>query len=177
MEREYSSGSSSKARYFVGKEVEHTPAYGLKTLFVVGTHSPIRIVNSAIDEQCEHIYLGANMSFNGTMLQTWQDMIQHALNNEFWVTVDFDITHWTNFRHTFFKQFLDNNKFIPMISVKLPDLTMLGSNATIKIDDIDFNKTNEGVWCINKHKLIDNAEFTDWAQYKDDTIINPEEST
>ena len=63
-----------------------------------------------------------------------------------------------------------------MVSVKLPDLTSLGQNATIKIDDIDFNKTNEGVWCITKDKLIDNAKFTDWAQYKDDKIINPEET-
>ena len=166
----------AKAKYFTGIEVEHSPAHGLKTLFVVGIHSPIRIVNSAIDEQCEHIYFGANMSFDGTMLQTWQDMIQHALRMEFWVTVDFDISHWNTLKDTFFKQFLDNNKFIPMISVKLPDLTSLGQNATIKIDDIDFNKTNEGVWCITKDKLIDNAKFTDWAQYKDDKIINPEET-
>lgn len=166
----------AKAKYFTGIEVEHSPAHGLKTLFVVGIHSPIRIVNSAIDEQCEHIYFGANMSFDGTMLQTWQDMIQHALRMEFWVTVDFDISHWNTLKDTFFKQFLDNNKFIPMVSVKLPDLTSLGQNATIKIDDIDFNKTNEGVWCITKDKLIDNAKFTDWAQYKDDKIINPEET-
>ena len=166
----------AKAKYFTGIEVEHSPAHGLKTLFVVGIHSPIRIVNSAIDEQCEHIYFGANMSFDGTMLQTWQDMIQHALRMEFWVTVDFDISHWNTLKDTFFKQFLGNNKFIPMVSVKLPDLTSLGQNATIKIDDIDFNKTNEGVWCITKDKLIDNAKFTDWAQYKDDKIINPEET-
>ena len=171
MEREYSTGTTNNVKYFVGKEVEHTPAYGLKTLFVVGTHSPIRIVNSATDESCEHIYFGANMSFMGTRLHAWQDMIEHALRNDFWVTVDFDITHWTNLRYTFFRQFLDNDKFIPMISTKLPDLTMLGSNATIKVDDVDFNETNKGVWCISKDSMISNAKFTDWKAYEDDEII------
>lgn len=166
-----------KAKYFTGIEVEHTPAHGMKTLFVIGVHSPIRIVNSAIDESCLHIYFGANMSFTGQRLDAWQEMIQHALDNDFWVTMDFDVAYWTKLRYTFFRQFMNHKKFIPNISVKLPDLTMLGSNATIKIDDIDFDETNKGVWCITKDKLINNAKFTDWAQYKDDTIIKPEETT
>jgi len=165
------------AKYFVGTEVEHTPALGMKTLFVIGTHSPIRIVNSAVDQSCKHIYFGANMSFTGTRLHAWQDMIKHALDNEFWVTVDFDITHWTKLRYTFFRQFIEHDQFIPNISVKLPDLTSLGQNATIKIDDVDFDETNKGVWCIAKDTLIKNAKFTDWAKYKDDTIIKTEETT
>ena len=47
---------------------------------------------------------------------------------------------------------------------------------TIKIDDIDFDETNKGVWCISKDKLINNANFTGWKAYKDDTIIKPEET-
>ena len=62
--------------------------------------------------------------------------------------------------------------FIPMISVKLPYLQQLGYNATIKIDDIDFNATNPGVWCITLNELTKRKYFTDWNQYKKDQVIS-----
>ena len=40
-----------------------------------------------------------------------------------------------------------------MIRVK-PHIEQLGYNANIKIDDIDFNATNKGVWTISKRLLM-----------------------
>ena len=42
--------------FFVGTEVEHSPAYGMRTLFVVGIQDPARIVGLAQKKNCEHIY-------------------------------------------------------------------------------------------------------------------------
>ena len=39
MHRDYSSGTTYNVDFFIGKEVEHTPAYGMNTLFVVGVQS------------------------------------------------------------------------------------------------------------------------------------------
>ena len=36
MKRDYDSGVNEGVNFFVGTEVEHTPQYGKKTLFVVG---------------------------------------------------------------------------------------------------------------------------------------------
>jgi hypothetical protein len=36
MERDYESGVSDDAVFFIGTEVEQTPAFGLRTLFVKG---------------------------------------------------------------------------------------------------------------------------------------------
>ena len=36
MERVYDGDVDKDVRFFVGNEVEHTPAYGMRTLFVVG---------------------------------------------------------------------------------------------------------------------------------------------
>jgi hypothetical protein len=50
-----------EVKFFTGIEVEHTPALGKKTLFVVGVQ---RVDDIAANIQgCEHIYFGANQSF------------------------------------------------------------------------------------------------------------------
>ena len=38
MKRDYNSGISEDVTFFVGTEIERTPAFGMRTLFVVGTH-------------------------------------------------------------------------------------------------------------------------------------------
>ena len=50
-------------KFFIGTEVEHTPAYNQRTLFVVGVQSVERILPLAAQFDCPHIYFGANMSF------------------------------------------------------------------------------------------------------------------
>ena len=67
---------------------------------------------------------------------------------------------------------MENRKFIPQISVKLPYLQQLGYNATLKIDDKDFAATNPGVWCHRLHDLLSTDKFTDWDQYTGDEILN-----
>ena len=54
-------GHDDSVNFFTGVEVEHTPAHGLKTLFVVGVQSFEQITEHL--HGCEHIYFGANMSF------------------------------------------------------------------------------------------------------------------
>ncbi len=42
MKRNYDEASGvTGTTLFVGKEIERTPAYGMKTLFVVGTDTPV----------------------------------------------------------------------------------------------------------------------------------------
>ena len=61
-------------------------------------------------------------------------------------------------------------RFIPMISAKLPYINQLGYNAVLKIDDIDFDKSNPGVWCHRLHDLQSASTFTGWDAYKDDEV-------
>ena len=62
--------------------------------------------------------------------------------------------------------------FIPQISVKIPNLTAYNKNATVKIDDIDFKATNEGVWCHSLAQLQPKTLFTDWSEYGNDEVIS-----
>ena len=57
-------GHTDDTKFFIGTEVEHSPAYGQKTLFVVGRQNTKEVLARAINNNCPHIYLGANQSFS-----------------------------------------------------------------------------------------------------------------
>jgi hypothetical protein len=149
--------------------------YGEKTLFVVGSQHALDVVKLAAKNQINHIYCGANQSFElsengGTYNENadWENMIQRLLKEGFWVTFDFDVkyTEWVAECC-----FTETNRFIPMISVKLPYIEQLGYNACLKLDDKDFDASNPGVWTHRLHNLKDPQVFTDWSKYtKDETL-------
>ena len=168
MERE---GYTEDTKFFIGKEVEHSPAYGQKTLFVVGVQNPKEILSRALNNECPHIYLGANQSFNPTTEEDWNEwdhVISLIVDANIWVTLDYDIKYHEDIIE---KGWNESNNFISMISVKLPYINQLNYNSCLKIDDIDFNKTNPGVWVYPVADLQDRKVFTDWTKYTKDEII------
>ena len=58
VKREYENGIKDNVEFLTGVEVEK-PAYGMKTLFVVGIKFPIDVMDKARENDCKHIYLGA----------------------------------------------------------------------------------------------------------------------
>jgi len=169
MKRIYDEGTIDNVTYFVGTEVEHTPQYGEKTLFVVGLRDPDEICDIANEKQCKHIYLGANMSWEKT--EKWDSMVLPLLKEGYWVTLDFPVQDIEWVLETGYTEY---NRFIPMISIKLPYIDLLGYNACIKLDDKDFDASNPGVWVHKVHDLKTRETFTDWSKYSKDEIIKLE---
>jgi hypothetical protein len=160
------------ARFFYGTEVEHTPALGKKTLFVVGVQSVDDIAANV--QGCEHIYFGANQSFPNidtnhyVEWSQWENMISYFLQKGYLCTLDVDAKCVEGLLES---GLTEDHNFIPMISVKLPYIKLLGYNATLKLDDKDFAATNPGVWCHSIHELQNRDHFTDWSKYtKDETL-------
>ncbi len=162
--------------FFYGTEVEHTPAYGKYTLFVVGiqSQSDIALKLTSGSAPVEHIYFGANMSFPNPGIddfatwKQWTDMIVPFLKKGYLCTLDIDVKSVEGLAEG---EFCEYNNFIPMISVKMPYVRLLNYNTTVKIDDKDFDATNPGVWCHSLHNLMDRSRFTDWSEYtKDETL-------
>jgi hypothetical protein len=174
MKRDYNDGVSEDVTFFVGTEIERTPAYGMKTLFVVGVHDDQYIIKLACDNECTHIYFGANQSFKTkgvndiSSWRPWENMIHACLTANFWCTLDFDVCEHEGLLES---GLTENRRFIPQISVKLPYLSQLGYNATIKIDDKDFDATNPGVWCVPIGAITQRKYFTNWDEYSKDEII------
>jgi hypothetical protein len=175
MKREYDTGTAEGITFFTGTEIERTPAFGMKTLFVVGVHNEQVVVELAREHNCTHIYFGANQSFqtNGVndieTWRPWEEMIQGCLDADFWCTLDFDVKETEGLLESGLTEY---RRFIPQISVKLPYLTQLGYNATIKIDDKDFEASNPGVWCIPIGAVTQRKYFTNWDEYGKDEIIS-----
>jgi len=168
-------------KLFIGQEIEHTPAHGQKTLFVVGLQDVNKILETLknyesyldSDKHITHVYFGANMSFphllvNDYRWQDWENMITPVLDAGYLVSLDFDVACVEGLAES---SLCEYNNFIPMISVKVPYIRLLNYNATLKIDDKDFNATNPGVWCHSIHALQKRSVFTDWSKYiKDESI-------
>jgi hypothetical protein len=158
--------------YFTGYEVEHTICYGMKTLFVVGTPPLNEILQQAENAgDIKHIYFGTSQSFNPKSnsfeeYKAWNEIIIGCLNKQFWVSLDFDVKHIDGVLESGYNE---HDKFVPMISVKLPYISELNYNATLKLDDRTWGSTNPGVWTHHLQSLMNKDKFTFWDQYTDDT--------
>ena len=89
MKRTYITGEASDVQFFIGKEIEHTPAFGKLTLFVTGIH-PVEEIALNLNG-AEHIFFGANHSFNPQTPEewdTWQNMIQFFLDKDYLCSLD-----------------------------------------------------------------------------------------
>lgn len=176
MKREYDTGTAEAITFFTGIEIEKTPAYNMQTLFVVGVQSTLSILELAGEHYCKHIYFGANQSFpkidtnDAEVWKQWEHMIQSFLDADYWCTLDIDASCVEGLVEG---PLVEYRKFIPQISVKIPYLTQLGYNATIKLDDKDFAASNPGVWCYNLRDLTSTTSnaFTGWDSYNGDRII------
>jgi hypothetical protein len=169
MKRDYDSGIKEGVEFFVGREVEHTPAFGKMTLFVTGVQNREGIAEKL--QGCEHIFFGANQSFNpqnNLEWQRWESMIQYFLDKGYLCSLDIPMSAVEEFNDSGLCEY-DN--FIPQISVRIPYIQLWNYNTMVKIDDRDFNATNPGVWTHSLHNLMDRSVFTSWDQYKDDKVL------
>jgi len=165
--------------YFTGYEVEHTVAHGMYTLFVVGTPSLIDILAIAEDSQSledeskriKQIYFGTSQSFNPAThdnWKVWNDRIMGCLEAGYWVCLDFDVRYAEEIHE---EGWCEQDRFIPMISVKLPYIKLYNYNATLKIDDRTWGATNHGVWTHQLHDLMRKTKYTHWDQYTQDSPV------
>lgn len=179
MKRNYSSGEHSGIEFFIGNEVERTPAYGMKTLFITGVHNVEDIEEILAERKAytdesmhiKHIFFGANHSFNPKSYEEWnlwEAMITHFLKKEYLCSLDIPLAAVAEFNDGGLNEF---NNFIPQIRIPIPYIKLWNYNTMLKIDDKGFNETNPGIWTHRMHTLMDPAAFTSWSEYNNDVII------
>ena len=181
MKRDYTDGVADDIIFFIGNEVEHTPAYGMRTLFVTGVQ-PLDKIERILDDNnalldstkhIEHIFFGANHSFNPAYndyegWKQWEDMIDYFLAQGYLCSLDIPLSAVEEFHDGSLNE---RSNFIPQIRVPIPYIKLWNYNTMIKIDDKDFKATNPGVWSHSLHDLKDRSKFTSWDQYKNDKVI------
>ena len=181
MKRDYSTGSLDNVDFFIGNEVEHTPVFGMRTLFVTGVHNE-QVIQHILDDEnalldktkhINHIFFGANHSFNPSYndyvgWKSWEDMIEYFLQKDYWCSLDIPLSAVEEFNDGGLNDYAN---FIPQIRVPIPYIKLWNYNTMLKIDDKDFKATNPGVWCHSLHDLKDRSKFTSWDKYSNDEII------
>ena len=166
--------------FFVGTECEHTMAFGKKTLFVVGKQPLATIESIAKTHKTPHIFMGANHSFDveHEVKDTyWKETITRLLDQGFYVSLDYPAHLHSLVLPMFSKGVWQCRTFIPMLRVCIPNLEDSNPNLTVKIDDVDFASTNQGVWAWHFHELTDSNKFTGWGDYGTDVVIQKAVST
>jgi hypothetical protein len=169
MKRDYTDGIKENVTFFTGTEVEKTPAYGLKTLFVVGIQPAKKIIALAEEHKCKHIYLGANHSLKHIEYEQsipLQNTANTLLQSDYYVTVD---TRMSN--AGVFENLLSNQKFTIVYALPIKNIMDMRGNIVLKLDDTDFKATNPGVWCWSVRDMINPDHFTDWKEYGEDETI------
>ena len=152
--------------FFKGVEVERTPAFGKKTLFVVGIQPIDSIIAHMHGE--EHIFFGANHSFDPKTTEEWREwesMITYFLTRGRLCTLDIPISAVEEFHEGGLCEY---RNFVPQIRVSVPYTKLWNYNTMLKIDDKDFDATNPGVWCHSLHSLMSRETFTGWDDYEGD---------
>ena len=158
--------------YFTGKEVEHTPNFGMDTLFVVGVQPVDEIAKRADKRNITHIYLGTSQSFHPRSVgdwNRWHKMICGLIAKEYKVTLDFKVEYMEDLMYNGWHEF---HNFTAMISVVMPNLRQMNYNTTIKIDDKTWGHSNPGVWCHSLEQITNRDNFTGWEDYPEDERID-----
>tara|TARA_E500000178_G_scaffold106519_1_gene106226 strand:- start:302 stop:838 length:537 start_codon:yes stop_codon:yes gene_type:complete len=169
MDRDYKTGKSASVGVFSGLEVEHTPAFGKQTLFIARNDLYYdQIEEMAKKVGAEAIYFGANRTFMHTHATQINQMIRF-LRKGYYVTIDYPHTLHDEVKARF-EMIWTHEKFIPFCSIIFP-MSENDTNLCIKVDDVDFNSTNPGVWTMTMNHFKQSAGFTSWNDYKQDEPI------
>ena len=169
MLRDYETGKSTNVKFFIGTEVENTRANGLRTLFVAGLQPSNTIVNLALENKVQHIYLAANHTFTPNL--DWNyNTVKKCLAAGYTVSLNYPINYHNNVKQEL-KELYTHKDFIPQITIPFPNIEHENSNLNIKIDDLDFEATNNGVWCFDLSDVCTDDNKTTWDKYKSDKIL------
>ena len=172
MKRNYDTGEANDIIFFTGVEVEKTPAFGMKTLFVTGIQSYITIKQHIANEQVEHVFFGANHSYNPELaedFEEWEAMVLPLVKEG--ILCSLDIPSTINMEWFLDGGLIEYDNFIPQIRVVVPYIGQWNYNTMVKIDDTGFKESNPGVWCHSLHDLMERDKFTDWSKYGKDKVL------
>jgi hypothetical protein len=95
-------------------------------------------------------------------------MIGAFLSKGYLCSLDIPITAVADFNETGLCEF---RNFIPQIRVSIPYTKLWNYNTMLKIDDVDFDATNPGVWTHSLHSLMRRDTFTSWDEYSKDQPV------
>lgn len=151
-------------RFYIGSEVEHTPAFSKKTLFVLGEQPIVDVLKFARIHSVRHVSLASERTFNESI--DYNDSIIQLIAEGLYVTLEYPIDMHQHMLDTLSSEIWSSKLFVPLVRCVVPGLHSCNNNLVIKIDDTDFQGSNGGVWCWDKNGLLDNNRYSEWRDYQ-----------
>lgn len=160
----------NRVTFYVGPEVEKTPAFAKKTLFVVGWQDTSMIDKHARENKVQHISLGAQNSFNmdwdtSNIRKTWDEQVTYLLDKGYWVTLSYPAHQHKTVLSMLNDGIWQSRLFVPVLSVNVPKLQTSNPNLSIKMDD-NSGSESPGIWTMHFNEVTDSNRFTDWNEYE-----------
>lgn len=146
-------------KFFVGPEVEKTPAFSKKTLFVTGYQDTLAIEKQVHDNKVLHVSLHADSPAGDG--NDWNAQITHFLDRKYFVTFSYPAYQHNFVSASLSAGVLQSRLFVPVPVVKLDSIETTHPNLTVKLVD-----PSVGVWCKHYSELIDSNRFTDNNEYE-----------
>jgi len=171
MHRDYATGhfDNTEVKVFTGIEIEHTIAYGKRTLFLATNDlSTDEVLELATINGCEAVYYGGNRTLN-YRLESQIFQIKKLLDNGYYVTIDYPYADHKEVKKRF-ALIWNEPRFIPFCSI-IFEHSDDDRQLHIKIDDVTFRHSNPGVWTMSMRDFKQKSGFTDWDQYGKDEIV------
>lgn len=153
--------------FFIGSSQETSPVQGKKTLYVNGLRSIPQTLELAAANNCKHIHLGAQRSFQKNKL--WDGYIRALMNAGYTVTLEYPAEAQDFVQSSISSELLMSKKFYPVLTVPINYVNNINPNASIKITDT--YPANEGVWTIPMHEVLDANRYTDHSEMDFDVIV------
>lgn len=170
MRREYSTWTSEDSTAFIGNEVECTMFKGLKTLFIpleiwASIQGGISVKADKMKEMwIEHLYIGANHTYYKDQAI---EIIQQVIERADWLKMTLEIPP-ENFDDIVDIPHSENLCIVLSVRVKNVEAR---ENLYIKIDDVDFNASNSGVWVAPVGDIMLDKNKTTWEAYSKDILL------
>jgi len=157
--------------FYVGPEVNQTPAFSKRTLFVEDFQNTKTIESTAREYKTPHISLAAKNSFS--LEYNWDEQLTALLDRGFMVTLEYPVELHSRLMFNLSRGVLQSRNFVPLPRVHVDGMSTTNPNLTLKIDD----GSGDGVWAMHFHQVMDSNRYTAASEFQMEPVPAVGEAT
>jgi hypothetical protein len=161
--------------YVMGDEVENTPAYGKKSLFITSVADYDLIEQMAKDHNIKQLYFEFIWAIDNhpnaipKVIKDFRKALKYFLDKGYLCGLDTPAEYAEKFADLHKYKNLINN-----IAIDIPKLDKYNDNTVVKLRDAKFGGDNGGVYVTPLNKIMTDKNFTSWGDFGPDVEIVPE---
>ncbi len=146
--------------FYIGPEVNQTPAFSKRTLFVEDFQDTKVIESTAREYKTPHISLAAKNTFS--LEYEWNSQLTALLDRGFMVTLEYPAELHSRLMLDLSRSVMQSRNFVPLPRVDIKGMSTLNPNLTLKIDD----ESGDGVWAMHYHQIMDSNRYTASSEFQ-----------